>query len=89
MTYTVVLVPAEEGGYTVLVPALPGCVTEGDTLGEALLMVEDAISGYLVVLREDGDPIPEETGPITVGPFEANEVILRRVTVKLPQEAHA
>jgi predicted RNase H-like HicB family nuclease len=58
LTYTVVLFPDPDGGYVVEVPALPGCVTQGDTLGEALLMAEDAIGGYLSVLLEDGDPIP-------------------------------
>jgi len=50
----------EEGGYTVTVPALPGCVTRGDTLEEAIAMARDAIRGYLEVLVKDGQPIPEE-----------------------------
>jgi len=58
--YTAVFEPAEEGGYVVTVPALPGVVTEGDTLDEARAMVADAIKGYLEVLREDGQPIPTE-----------------------------
>lgn len=41
-TYTVIYQPQPEGGYTVAVPALPGCVTEGDTLDEARRMAEDA-----------------------------------------------
>ena len=60
--YTAVFEPAEEGGYVVTVPALPGIVTEGDTLEEARIMVADAVKGYLEVLREDGKPIPIE-GP--------------------------
>jgi len=60
--YTVVLEPdSEEGGYTVTVPALPGCVTEGDTVEEALENVEDAIRSVLEYLKESGKPIPEET----------------------------
>jgi predicted RNase H-like HicB family nuclease len=39
---------------------VPGCVTYGHTLSEALVMVEDAIEGYLSVLQEDGDPLPME-----------------------------
>jgi antitoxin HicB len=85
MTYTVVLIPAEEGGYTVLVPALPGCVTEGDTLTEALLMAEDAIEGYLAVLAEDGDPIPDEGDSVSVKLGGAREAILRRVVAKVPE----
>ena len=61
LTYTIVLLPDSEGGYVVEVPALQGCVTYGHTLSEALLMVEDAIEGYLSVLQEDGDPIPDNS----------------------------
>ena len=56
--YTAVFEPAEEGGYVVTVPALPGLVTEGDTLEEARQMAEDALRGYLESLREDGQSIP-------------------------------
>ena len=64
--YTVVYEPAEEGGYVVTVPTLPGLVTEGDTLEEARAMAEDAIRGYLESLRKHGEAIPVEQGePIT------------------------
>ncbi len=89
MTYTVVLIPAPEGGYTVVVPALPGCVTEGDTLTDALLMAEDAISGYLSVLAEDGDPAPVEGPELVVALGEAREAILRRVSVPAREPIHA
>ena len=56
--YHVVLVPAEEGGYTVVVPALPGCVSEGDTEEEALGNIRDAIAGWLAVARKHGLSIP-------------------------------
>lgn len=49
----------ESGGYTVTVPALPGCITEGDTLEEALRNAEEAITGYLEALKIQGRPIPE------------------------------
>ena len=58
--YTVLFEPAEEGGYVVTCPALPGLVTEGDTLDEAREMVRDAIRGYLESLAKDGLPIPED-----------------------------
>lgn len=61
-TYTVVFEPAEEGGFTVTVPALPGLVTEADTFEEARAMAEDAIRGYLKALRKRGDEIPLERG---------------------------
>ena len=56
--YTAVFVPAEEGGYVVTVPALPGLITEGDTLEEARAMAKDAIRGYLETLIKDGEKIP-------------------------------
>ena len=58
--YTVLFEPAAEGGYVVTCPALPGLVTEGDSLEEARAMAEDAIKGYLESLRKDGEPIPED-----------------------------
>jgi len=58
--YTVVFEPAEEGGYVVSVPALPGCVTQGENLEEAMAMAKDAIEGYLSVLKEKGEEIPTE-----------------------------
>lgn len=58
--YTVLFEPAEEGGYVVTCPALPGLVTEGDTLEEARAMARDAIQGYLESLRKDGLPMPED-----------------------------
>ncbi len=60
-TYTIILEPdPEEGGYTVTVPALPGCVTQGDTLEEAIAMAKDAIGLYLESLIADDEAIPEE-----------------------------
>ncbi len=58
--FTAIFEPAEEGGYTVTVPVLPGCITEGDTFEEAVKMAEEAISGYLESLRKHDEPIPEE-----------------------------
>lgn len=60
MNYTVIMTPDEDGGYVVTCPALPGLVTEGDTLDEARAMAADAIRGYLEVLIEDGEPIPTD-----------------------------
>ena len=59
-TYTVHLEPAEEGGYVVTVPALPGCITQGETYEEALAMAEDCIRGFLEALVKAGQPIPRE-----------------------------
>lgn len=47
MKFKVVLEPAEEGGYVVYVPSLPGCISEGDTKEEALKNIKEAIELYL------------------------------------------
>ncbi len=61
LQYTIILHPdPEEGGYTVTVPALPGCVTQGETVEEAVAMAKDAIRLYIESLIEDGEPVPEE-----------------------------
>ncbi len=59
-SYTILYEPAEEGGYVVTCPALPGLVTEGKTLEEAREMAKDAIRVYLESLRKDGIPIPPD-----------------------------
>lgn len=62
--YTVNLTPAEEGGYTVTVPALPGCITEGDTYEEAIHNAKEAIQAYIESLEKDSLPIPDEISEI-------------------------
>lgn len=64
-TFTMLFEPAEEGGYVVTCPALPGLVTEGDTMEEARQMAEDALRGYLESLVKDGMSIPPDKTPIT------------------------
>ena len=59
-TYTAVFEPAEEGGYVVSFPALPGCNTQGETLEEARAMAADALQGYLEILIEDGRNLPAD-----------------------------
>ena len=61
-SYTVFFEPSSEGGYIVTIPALPGLITEGDTLEEARDMARDAIRAYLESLVKDGEKIPEEKG---------------------------
>jgi antitoxin HicB len=62
-TYTVHIEPAEEGGFNVLVPALPGCVTQGATYEEAVAMAQEAIEGFLEALAQAGEEIPLEPQP--------------------------
>ncbi|MFQ6074678.1 MAG: type II toxin-antitoxin system HicB family antitoxin [Candidatus Bathyarchaeia archaeon] len=67
MKLKVILEPAEEGGYTVFVPSLPGCISEGDTREEALENIREAIELYLESRHED---IVLEAG------FELAEVVV-------------
>ena len=53
MKLTVMLEPSEEGGFTVLVPALPGCISEGSTREEALKNIQEAIELYLEPVEDD------------------------------------
>ena len=50
-----------EGGYTVTVPSLPGCISYGKTFEEAVEMIDDAIKGYLLVAKEEGLFVQEGT----------------------------
>ena len=59
-TFRVILEPNEAGGYTVTVPVLPGCISEGDTKEEALANIKEAIELYIESLQADGEPIPTE-----------------------------
>lgn len=69
--YTVVLYPElEEGGYSVLVPLLPGCVTQGETVDEALANAREAIELHVRGMEEDDDYIPVEDVPLIVATVE-------------------
>ncbi len=59
-TYRIVLRKETDGTYTAMVPALNGCVTWGENIDHALEMVKDAIKGYIEVLQEEGEPIPDD-----------------------------
>lgn len=54
------LQPEPEGGYTITVPSLPGCISYGETFEQAMEMVKDAMAGWLAVAKEEGVPIPEQ-----------------------------
>jgi predicted RNase H-like HicB family nuclease len=62
MRYTVVLERESDGGYVASVPALPGCVTQGDTRAGAMTNIREAIELYIEDCREAGDAIPTEAG---------------------------
>ena len=53
MRIRVILEPSEEGGYTVYVPSLPGCISEGETIEESLVNIKEAIDLYLAFVEDD------------------------------------
>ena len=62
MGYTVILEQEPDGGYVASVPALPGCITQGDTRDEVLRNVREAIAVYIDDCVDAGDPVPSEAG---------------------------
>lgn len=64
LRYTIIFQPEPEGGFTVTVPALPGCVTYGKDLKEAKKMAVDAIGAYFASLKKHREPIPSEAEPL-------------------------
>lgn len=79
LVYNAIFKPCEEGGYTVVVPDLPGCVTEGDDLAEALFMAEDAACGWVLTELEDGNrpPAPSDRNEIKLDDGEfINAIVL-------------
>ncbi len=60
LNYRILLKKEPEGGYTVIVPSLPGCITFGDTIEEAIKMAREAIELYIASLKEHGEEIPTE-----------------------------
>lgn len=59
MKLKVILEPSEDGGYTAIVPTLPGCLSEGDTREEALKNIQEAIELYLEPVEDDLGPHPD------------------------------
>ena len=60
LNYRVLLRKEPEGGYTVIVPSLPGCVTYGEDIEDAIKMAKEAIELYIESLRAHGEEIPDE-----------------------------
>lgn len=56
----VLIYPGENGYWVAECPSLPGCVSQGATREEAATNIREAIEGYVLVLKEDGLPVPEE-----------------------------
>jgi predicted RNase H-like HicB family nuclease len=70
--FTAVFEKNEDGGYTVTVPSLPGCISEGDTFDEALKNIKEAIVLYLEVMKKDKEKIKDD-----------EEIILAPVKVRI------
>ena len=67
LKYTAIFEPEKVGGYSVTIPALPGCISEGNTFEKALKNIKEAAQLYLEDLKES--EIPEDTKPIVVSPI--------------------
>ncbi len=72
LNYTVLFQKEPEGGYTAIVPSLPGCVTYGEDLEEAKSMVQEAIELYLESLKNHNEEVPSQEevfyGQVRVSP---------------------
>ena len=77
LKYDVVFEEQEVGGYTVTVPSLPGCISEGDTFEEAKSNIAEAITAYLESLAMDGEEIPQSTSNIFIGQVGVQASILQ------------
>ena len=72
MKFTVILTPdLDDGGYVAESPAIPGCVSEGDTVEEALANIKEAIEGCLESLAAHQEPLPEEV-PVIVATVDVD-----------------
>jgi antitoxin HicB len=71
MKFSVVLTPdSEDGGFTATCPAIPGCISEGETVEEALANIKEAAEACLESLAAHGEPLPEQ-GTVIVATIEA------------------
>lgn len=77
LVYPIILTPYEDhsGGYTVEIPDLPGCVTGGDTLADALDMAQDAASGWVLDELEDGNPLPHASNIADIKPDDPHGIV--------------
>lgn len=87
MQYTVVLEKNEEGGYTVTVPALKGCITEGDTIAESLSRAKEAIECHVEALMLLGKRVPSDGRMVRLDTESLSEVLISKVTVAPTVEA--
>lgn len=80
LPYRVVFYPAEEGGYVVEIPELPGCLSQGETAEEALAMIQDAKKCWLEAALAEGIQIPE--------PGRGVEKYSGKFNIRMPKSLH-
>lgn len=85
LIYPACFYPCEEGGYTVIFPDLPGCVTEGDTLAEAVDMAIDAASGWLLNSVENNETIPQASNIKSIDPNEYENGFVSIISINLDE----
>jgi len=85
LIYPACFYPCEEGGYTVVFPDLPGCITEGDTLAEAMEMAIDASSGWLLTTVEENEQLPKASNIKNVIPDEYENGFVSLIGVDLDE----
>jgi len=67
LQYNVIFRPEPEGGFTALVPSLPGCISYGKDLTETKEMITDAIQGYVASLQKHNEPVPYHASDLKKG----------------------
>jgi len=84
MQYTIVVYREPDGSYSVMVPALKGCHTCGDTLPEAIQMAEEAITGYIACLQNRDLPIPKNSASVRVDTSLSAEAMVYLLDIEEP-----
>ena len=56
----IIIKPGEDNYWLAECPSLPGCLSQGSSKTEAIKNIQEAIKGYIEVLQEDGDPVPDD-----------------------------
>ncbi len=80
LSYTVILERNENGGYTITVPALKGCVTQSPTIAEGFARIKEAIECHLEALKKLGKRIPSDRKMVQVNAESLSEVLIFKVT---------
>lgn len=80
ITYLGVFEPADDGGFSVYFPDLPGCASYGDTLDEAQSNARDALALHLYGMEKDGDPIPTPSATPEINPETERGYVVSQIT---------